>query len=105
MEAVSPDLIVKFNEVNSETGEQSLSVSRRPSPDIRWEKTLSMDYNLSWSLFRNRINGNFSYYYKKTNRPDSSTKRGFGEWGFIDLCKSRGFGELGMGYVLVFRTS
>ncbi|MEQ2975084.1 SusC/RagA family TonB-linked outer membrane protein [Butyricimonas faecihominis] len=66
VEAVSPDLIVKFNEVNSETGEQSLSVSRRPSPDIRWEKTLSMDYNLSWSLFRNRINGNFSYYYKKT---------------------------------------
>lgn len=42
VEAVSPDLIVKFNEVNSETGEQSLSVSRRPSPDIRWEKTLSM---------------------------------------------------------------
>ena len=65
-EGVSPDLIAKYNDTDLETGEQTMSISKRPTPDIRWEKTLSMDYNLAWSLFKNRVSGNFSYYYKKT---------------------------------------
>lgn len=65
-EGVSPDLTAKYNPANFTTGELSMSIEKRPTPDISWEKTMSMDYNLSWSLFRQRLSGSFSYYYKKT---------------------------------------
>ena len=65
-EGVSPDLTAKYNPANFTTGELSMYIEKRPTPDISWEKTMSMDYNLSWSLFKNRLNGSFSYYYKKT---------------------------------------
>ena len=65
-EIVSPDLIARMNPVDYETGEYSMSIQKRPNPDIRWEKTLSMDYSVSWSLFNSRFSGSFAYYYKKT---------------------------------------
>ena len=65
-EAVSPYLTASYNVANWETGELSMSISKRPTPGITWEKTMSMDYNLTWSLFEGRLNGSFSYYYKKT---------------------------------------
>lgn len=63
---VSPDLIASYNGANFETGEVSMSVSKRPTSGLKWEKTQSVDLNLGWSLFKNRISGNFSWYWKKT---------------------------------------
>lgn len=65
-EGISPDLTATYNKVNWDTGEHSMSIAKRPTPDIDWEKTMSMDYNITWSLFEGRLNGSFSYYYKKT---------------------------------------
>ena len=65
-EGISPDLTARYNEVDFTTGEHSMSIVKRPTPGITWEKTMSMDYNLTWSLFKGRFNGSFSYYYKKT---------------------------------------
>lgn len=36
------------------------------SPDLKWETTAQMDVGLDFGFFRNRINGEFDYYQKKT---------------------------------------
>lgn len=65
-EGISPDLTARYNDADFTTGEHSMSIVKRPTPGIKWEKTMSMDYNITWSLFEGRLNGSFSYYYKKT---------------------------------------
>lgn len=36
------------------------------SPDLKWETTAQSDVGIDFGLFRNRINGEIDYYFKKT---------------------------------------
>ncbi|HEC41976.1 MAG TPA: SusC/RagA family TonB-linked outer membrane protein [Bacteroides sp.] len=36
------------------------------SPDLKWETTAQSDIGIDFGFFRNRINGEIDYYYKKT---------------------------------------
>lgn len=36
------------------------------NPDLKWEITHSYNAELNFSLFKNKLNGSFGYYYKKT---------------------------------------
>ena len=41
-------------------------VSSYPNPNLKWEKTESYNLTLDFSLFKGRVNGNFTYFYKNT---------------------------------------
>lgn len=38
-----------------------------PNPFLKWEKTSTLDIGLEFSLFNNKLNGSFSYYYSHTS--------------------------------------
>ena len=65
-EGVSPDLIARMEPIQKTTGEYQMKIVKRPTPDLKWEKTLSSNIGDDLSFFKNRINGVFNYYYKKT---------------------------------------
>ncbi|MFR7809968.1 MAG: TonB-dependent receptor domain-containing protein [Butyricimonas faecihominis] len=65
-EGVSPDLIARMEPIQKTTGEYQMKIVKRPTPDLKWEKTLSSNIGVDLSFFKNRINGVFNYYYKKT---------------------------------------
>lgn len=41
------------------------SLSARPNPKLRWEKTTTINVGLDFALFSNRLNGSVEYYNKK----------------------------------------
>ena len=45
----------------------SSSVSRLANPDLSWEKSQQFDVGINLNLFKNRLNFDVSYYYKRTN--------------------------------------
>ena len=65
--SVGPNLVVRYptQVVNRWSGEYQLNISRLPYPNLRWEKTRTINLGLEWSLFNGRINGTFDYYHKK----------------------------------------
>ena len=44
----------------------SSQLSRMPNPDLKWEKTDQFDAGINLNLFKNRLNIDLDYYYKKT---------------------------------------
>lgn len=40
--------------------------SRLPNPDLKWEKTNQFDFGFNLNMFKNRLNFDISYYYKRT---------------------------------------
>lgn len=66
VEAVGPDLIAKIERVNYTTGEYKMTISRLPTPNLRWEKNKSVNFGIDFSILGSRINGSFEYYYKRT---------------------------------------
>jgi len=42
-------------------------LSRMPNPDLKWEKTDQFDAGINLNIFKNRLNVDFDYYYKKTS--------------------------------------
>ncbi|MCR9012327.1 SusC/RagA family TonB-linked outer membrane protein [Gabonibacter chumensis] len=66
VEGVSPDLIARMEPVNKTTGEYTMKISKRPTPDLKWEKTVTTNFGVQFSFFKNRINGVFNAYFKKT---------------------------------------
>jgi TonB-linked SusC/RagA family outer membrane protein len=42
-------------------------LSRMPNPDLKWEKTDQFDIGVNLNLFKNRVNIDWDYYYKKTS--------------------------------------
>jgi len=67
----SPDLIARIpsgslsNVVDQFTGENRLVVSSLPYGNLRWEKNLTVNYGLDFSLFNNRVAGTLEYYEKR----------------------------------------
>jgi TonB-linked SusC/RagA family outer membrane protein len=43
------------------------AITQSRDPNIRWETTTMTDIGLDWSLFDNRIYGEFDYFYKRTD--------------------------------------
>lgn len=41
--------------------------SQIQNPDLSWEETAQLDLGLDFGIYKNRINGSFDYYEKKTN--------------------------------------
>ena len=70
----SPELIIKKGERNADFKEYESAVYRYPNPDLGWEKTASLNAGLDFSLFRDRIKGTVSYFYKKTTNAYLSKK-------------------------------
>lgn len=64
---VGPNLVVRYPAavVNRWSGEYQLQISRLPYPNLRWEKTRTINLGLEWSLLNGRITGTFDYYNKK----------------------------------------
>ena len=50
---------------NNNVGGQYGSISSRPNPDLRWEKTTTTDFGVDFSLFHGRLNGSVDYYNKQ----------------------------------------
>ena len=42
------------------------SIKYYPNPHLKWEKTSTYNIELEYSLFNNKLVGNFSYYYRHT---------------------------------------
>lgn len=41
------------------------SISSRPNPELRWEKTATFNVGIDFSMFDNRLNGSVEFYNKK----------------------------------------
>lgn len=65
-ENISPDFIAKILPVNTTTGEYQMTWSQLPNPELKEEKTLSVNMGLDFALFKSKLNGTFNWYYKKT---------------------------------------
>ncbi|MCD8186757.1 MAG: TonB-dependent receptor, partial [Rikenellaceae bacterium] len=65
---VGPNLVVRYPSVliHAQSGEYILNISRLPYPDLRWEKTTTVNYAIDFPLFRGRLSGALEYYHKKT---------------------------------------
>lgn len=67
VDAVSPDLVARMEPIDAETGEYRMSFTKLPTPDLKWEKTRSVNLGMGFSVLNSKINGSFEYYYKKTS--------------------------------------
>ena len=67
--SVGPNLVVKYPQtvINRWSGEYVLNISRLPYPNLRWEKTTTINLGLDFSFLKGRISGTMDYYYKKGN--------------------------------------
>lgn len=69
---------------NSNVGQISGSVSNRPNPNLRWEKTKTFNVGLDFGLLNNRLNGSVEFYNKKGTDLLANTQgvpvEGWGYW-------------------------
>lgn len=61
----SPSLVAEQNNVDPLTGKYYSSIRYFPNPDLRWEKSATLNAGLEIGLFNNRINIAADYYNKK----------------------------------------
>ena len=66
VENVSANLIAKILPLDPETGEFKMTYTKLPNPDLKWEKTKSINLGINFSVLHSKVNGSFEYYYKKT---------------------------------------
>lgn len=66
--SVGPNLVVSYpsTTINRWSGEYVLQISRLPYPNLRWEKTHTVNLGLEFSLLDNRIMACLDYYWKKS---------------------------------------
>lgn len=62
---VSPHTLVSYVSKDMVTNEEYLQLQQLPNPDLKWEKTTSMNIGAELSFFENRINIIFDFYTKK----------------------------------------
>ena len=62
----SPNLIVQRKGTHWAFNELYSSIKYYPDPHLKWEKTSTYNIELEYSLFNNKLVGNFSYYYRHT---------------------------------------
>ena len=60
----APYMIAYYNNNNQVGGIQG-TISSRPNPNLRWEKTTTLNVGIDFALLGNRLNGSIEYYNKK----------------------------------------
>lgn len=62
----SPKLQLTKKGMNNFFQEYYSSIRYYPNPFLKWEKTMNMDVGIEFSLFKEKVNGSFDYYYRRT---------------------------------------
>lgn len=62
----SPNLIIRRKGTHWAFDELYSSIKYYPNPHLKWERTSTYNIELEYSLFNNKLVGNFSYYYRHT---------------------------------------
>lgn len=64
---VGPELIASYpnKPVDETVGEYFLNLKSLPYPDLRWEKTHTVNVGVEFALWNGRVNGSAEYYKKK----------------------------------------
>lgn len=65
-ENVGPDLITKLEAADGNSGLYKMTITRLPSPKLKWEKNKTVNAGFDFSILGSHINGTFEYYYKHT---------------------------------------
>lgn len=67
-ENFGPDLIAEIpsTSIDPLTGEYLLAIKSLPYPDLRWEKTQTLNLGVDMGFLKNRLMATVNYYYKKT---------------------------------------
>jgi len=66
LDTQSPVMIIKKNPMNSYYGEYTSSVERNPNPNLRWEKTTSVNLGVDLAFLNNRLEIEGDVYFKRT---------------------------------------
>ncbi len=61
-----PELIIVKGELDNAFNEYGSTIKSFPNPDLSWEKQMSINSSLHFSLFNNKFSGTLSYFYTKT---------------------------------------
>ena len=72
----SPRLNIKKEGMDNSFKELYSTIANYPNPNLKWEKTSTVNIGLDWAFFGGRISGALEYYYSKsvdliTERPVS----------------------------------
>ncbi|MBD5322342.1 MAG: SusC/RagA family TonB-linked outer membrane protein [Bacteroides sp.] len=62
----SPIMIIRKNPLDSYYGEYTSSVVRNPNPNLKWEKTTSVNFGLDLAFLGNRLEVEADLYFKRT---------------------------------------
>lgn len=62
----SPIMIIRKNPYDSYYGEYTSSVSRNPNPNLKWEKTTSVNFGIDLAFLNNRLEIEGDLYFKRT---------------------------------------
>ena len=65
VETVSPDLIATI-QTDDENYDYTLTVRNLPAPELKWEKTQTINYGIDGNLFNNLLNFSFNGFWKHT---------------------------------------
>ena len=60
----APYMIASYSNNNQVGGIQGI-ISSRPNPNLRWEKTTTLNVGFDFALLGNRLNGSIEYYNKR----------------------------------------
>lgn len=66
LDSESPIMIIRKEPYDSYYGEYTSSVQRNPNPNLRWEKTTSVNLGLDLAFLNNRIELEADLYFKRT---------------------------------------
>lgn len=62
----SPRLVIKKGGMDEYFNEYSSTINQYPNPHLRWEKTSTLNADIEFSFFNNKLNGSIGYYYRHT---------------------------------------
>lgn len=62
----SPVMIIQKGPMDAYYGEYTSSVSRNPNPNLKWEKTTSVNFGLDLAFLNNRLEVEADLYFKRT---------------------------------------
>lgn len=66
LDTEGPELIIRKGAVDTWFNEMTSEIYKFPNPNLKWEKTRSFNVTLDFALFKNKVQGSVSYYYRKT---------------------------------------
>ena len=70
----TPELVINRGDLDLAFDEYGSTIANFPNPDLAWEKTMSLNAQLDFALYKNILSGSVSYFYKKTKDAFISTK-------------------------------